>query len=206
MMTSPRQLSARAWLPAAAALGAFTWASDAFAASPGDAHGFPWLHLLGAAINFIIFMGIILKLAGSKISAYFQKRQALIRFNLDEAKRLREEAEAKLAQYVTRLGALEAERQALLEEYHQQGLREKERIIQEANRQAEKMKADAEVMIAQEVKKARADLEREAVDNALNLAKQMARESLSARAEQSRLVDGYIKDLDKVTRLGERAA
>lgn len=168
---------------------------EAAAAGHGEHHGFPWTHFMGSWINFAIFLGILWKFGLPPIQKYFAERREALLVNLNEAKRLREEAAAKLSEYEARLDALEGERTALLEEYRQQGERERERIIEDAKRQVEKLRSDAERVMEQEVKKASAMLEQRAVERAVALAEQMAAAELAAPAKQDALVGRYLDDI-----------
>lgn len=172
------------------------FAQPAFAAE-GGGHGFPWASWITALINLAIFIGIIYKFAGGAISDFFKNRRETLIHDLDEARKLREEAEARLEEYTARLDALEDERKRLLEEYHEQGEREKKRIIEEAKQQVEKMRADAEVTIEQEVKKAIAGLERQVVDLAVSMTESMAADKLDASKQKS-LVDNYVNELSSM--------
>lgn len=177
----------------------------AFAAGGGGGHHgdhhFPWGHYLASWFNFAVFAAILWKFALPKINEFFHNRRELLMANLNEAKRLREEAERNLEEYQARLDALEEEREELLEEYNRQGEREKEKIIEEAQRQVEKMRADAERLIDQEVKKAVAMLEQRAVDHAVEMAYKLAGEKLDGVSKQKKLVDRYVEDLGALDRL-----
>jgi F-type H+-transporting ATPase subunit b len=85
----------------------------------------------------------------------------------------------------------------LLDEYHEQGEREKERIIEEAKQQVEKLREDAERTIEQETRKAIADLERQAVDLAVEMAEDVVRERLDDDT-QSALIDRYVSEISEV--------
>lgn len=168
-------------------------ASPAFAA-PAEGAGFPWVTWGVSIVNLLIFLGIIYKFGGAGISDYFKSRREKLIENLDEARALREEAEARLEEYSARLDALEAERKALLDEYHMQGEREKKRIIEEAKLQVDKMRADAKISVEQEIKKAVASLERQMVDQAVAQAEALARAELDAGRQKS-LLDSYTQEL-----------
>ncbi len=179
------------------------FATAAFAAGGGggDHHGIPWKHFIGSVVNFAIFLGILYKFAWPKVQEFFKNRREELLADRAEATRLREEAQAKLDEYNDKLAALEDERQELLDEYHKQGQREKERVVEEAKRQVEKMRADAEVVIAQEVKRAIASIEAKAVEQAVSMAQKMAAERLTARTSQDALVDDYLSDLGSIETL-----
>lgn len=188
--------------PAAAFLAPSLIAGAAFAAGGGgEHHGIPWKHFVGSVINFVIFAGILYKFAWPKAQEFFKTRREELVADRAEASRLRDEAQAKLDEYNDKLAALEDERQDLLDEYHKQGQREKERVVEEAKRQVEKMRVDAEIVIGQEVKRAIAQLEAKAVEQAVSMAQSMATDRLAARASQDALVDDYLTDLGSIESL-----
>ena len=164
----------------------------------GHAAGFDWTAWVFQMINFVIFAGVILYFARPAAKKYFQERREELVADLEEAKRMREEAEARLEEYTAKLEALEKKREELLEEYHEQGEREKERLVEEAKNQIEKMRADAEMTIEQEVRKAVANLEQEAVDLAVEIARKMARDELDS-SKQHTLIEAYVTNLSEET-------
>lgn len=173
--------------------------SVAFAAGGehGDHGGFPWGHWLASMVNFAIFAGILWWKALPMIQDHFKERSMTLRADIEEAKQLREEAQKKLDEYSSRLEKLDDERAQLMDEYHKAGEREKDKIVADAKRQVDKMRADAELLINQEVRKAVHAIERQAVD----LAVDMARKSLESKIDdrmQNTLVDGYVTELKSV--------
>lgn len=167
--------------------------STAFAA--GDAHaGFPWAVWAASIFNLLVFLGLLRWKLWPVLQDYFAARSESLSADVKEARELRIKAQAALDDYTARLEKLDDERTALMDEYHQAGAREKERIIADAKRQVEKMRADAEVVIAQEVRRAVAAIEQQAVD----LAVDMARQAITAKVDdgvQSTLVDRYVDEL-----------
>jgi F-type H+-transporting ATPase subunit b len=147
-----------------------------------------------SVLNFAIFLGIIIYFAGGKIQGFFKNRRDDLLADLTEAKKLRKQAQEKLDEYSRRLDALDEERDALLDDYRTQGEREKERLIADAKRQVEKMRSDAELVIQQEVRKAVASIEQQAVDLAVDMARKSLDEKLDPRT-QNVLVDQYVDDL-----------
>jgi len=183
------------------------------AAGSGEGHGgagaaesgaLDWLWAISPWINFAVFVGIVAYYAVPAAEEFFQDERADLAEDLEEAERLRREAEARLEEYKAKLEALEGKRDELMEEYREQGEREKERIIEEAERQVEKMREDAEQTIDQEVRKAVASLEEEAVDLAVEMASEMAREQLDAE-DHDRLIESYVDDLADRTEGSARA-
>lgn len=178
---------------------------SAWAAGGGDGHGFPWGHFAASWVNFAIFLGILWKFALPPIQRFFAERREKLMADLNEAKRLREEAEARVTQYEAKLDALDAEREALLTEYRAAGERERDKIVEDAKRQVEKLRQDAERMLEQEVKKAIASLEQKAVDEAIGLARKMAAERLNSSLKQDALVQRYVEDLKGIDGIGKAA-
>jgi len=177
-----------------AALFVMVAAAPAFAAGGGGE--FPWGHWAVSIANVIIFVGIIAYFAGGRINDYYADRREGLLADLKESKRLREEAEAKFEEYSAKLDALEEERKALLDEYHKEGEAEKERMVEEAKQQVEKMRSDAELVIQQEVRKAVAAIEAQAVDLALGMAQKRLEEKVTD-GTQNVLVDNYVHDLNE---------
>jgi F-type H+-transporting ATPase subunit b len=158
------------------------------------AAGFDWVSWLIQMFNFAIFAGIILYWGLPVARNFFKERREEMVAELEEAKRMREEAEARLEEYTAKLEALDNKRDELLDEYHEQGEREKERLIEEAKEQIEKMRDDAETTIEQEVRKAVANLEEDAVEMAVEIARKVARDKLDASRQQE-LIDEYVTEL-----------
>lgn len=168
--------------------------TPAVAFAAGGDGGFPWAHWGASMFNFAVFLGILIYFAGPKIQEFFKTRAVTLKSDIDEAKRLRAEAQEKLDEFSSRLAKLDDERAELMDQYHEQGEREKERIVADAKRQVEKMRADAELIIQQETRKAVAALERQAVDLAVNMARKSLEQKIDERM-QNTLVDSYVSDL-----------
>lgn len=163
----------------------------------GGAGEFSWAKWGVSVVNLIIFLGIIVYFGRAAIQEHFQSRRANLIANLDAAKELREEAEQKLAEYQARLDSLESERQELLDDYHAQGEAEKNKLIEDAKRQVEKMRRDAELIIQGETRRAIARLEQQAVDLAVNMASDKLRDAIDDDVD-GKLVDRYVGDVRKI--------
>ena len=169
-----------------------------FAAGGGGGHGggfqFHWGNWLIQVVNFAIFLGFLLWWVGPMAKEYFQSKREELLEELEEAKRMREEAEARVEEYNAKLEAFESKRQELLEEYHEQGEREKERLIEEAKEQVEKMREDARRTIEQEKKKAIANIEEDAVEMAVEIARKQARDELDQSTHHT-LIESFVSNL-----------
>lgn len=171
--------------------------ADAFAAG---GHGeFPWPSWVTSMFNLAIYVSIIVYFAGPKVQEYFSARRENLLSDLNQAKQLRIEAEAKLEEMSARLEGLEAERKALLDEYHDQGMREKDRLVAEAKKQVDKMRTDAELVIQQEMRRAIHAIEQQAIDLAMDLAQKQVTAKVNDQV-QGQLVDQYLTDLKSMNK------
>lgn len=178
------------------ALALMLLATDVYA-SGGEGHGFPWVHLAVTTLNFVIFLGILAYFGGPKIQEYYATQRATLLEDRDASKRLREAAELKFEEYSTRLDKLDEERKALIDGYHRQGEQEKNQLVADAKREVEKMRADAELVIQQEMRRAVSALEEQTVD----LAIQIAKERLTSKVDdamQGKIVEAYVADLNQM--------
>ena len=182
-------------------LGIVCVAGVAFAAGGGDGGSISakfWKNWGFSMLNFAVFAFVIWRYVLPKIQEYFATRRDTLMADLDEARRLRTEAQEKLDEYSSRLDNLEKERQEIMDDYHKQGQREKERLVASAHKSVEKMRKDAEVLIAAETRRAIASIEQQAVDLAVNMAVTKV-ESQMNDGTQNQLVDQYVSDLKEMS-------
>lgn len=105
------------------------------------------------------------------------------------------DAEKKLAEYEARFRNLEQESEMIVEDYIKQGEDAKKRILEEAEAQAEKLEGLAKRNIEQEFKAAKAALQQEVVDRAMEQAEALIKKSITTQ-DQNRLVDEYLKKVE----------
>ena len=144
-----------------AKVGAALWSalcvsSPAWALASGDGHGSLGTTAVFHAINLIALVGVVVYFARGPVSKMLVERKAQVTAELEEARRLHEEARALLSQYEGRLARLDEEKSQILSDYRQLGEAERDRIVAEAKRQAEKIGKDAELTVQGEVRRARA--------------------------------------------------
>jgi F-type H+-transporting ATPase subunit b len=151
----------------------------------------PYLAML---INFGILAAGYYLLGKDSIAAGLKARRASIQKELEEAARMKAEAEERAKKYQARLQTLEAEKAMAIEALVRAGEAEKERIVREAEAKAERMKKDAEFLVEQEIKQLRVDVWREAVDTAVAAAEELLKKRVTP-ADQERLAEEYLADL-----------
>ena len=169
----------------------------AFAASDAGGHGEAahkgWVSTdTYRVMNFaVLFIGLFLILKKPVAQALGGRIQG-IKEQLEELEEKKKAAEAQLAEYDTKMAALDKEAEALLAEYVKQGEDAKARILKEAEAAAEKLKEQASKNIEHEFQQAKADLKAEIVEKALAKAEAIIKEQINSD-DQDKLVDEYLE-------------
>jgi len=149
-----------------------------------------------ALINFAIFAAIMYKLAAKPLKSFVQDRHDQIRKALDEAAKLRREAEAKLKEYEKKVANVDAEIEALLTSIKQEAENEKARLQAAAEAQAQKLKLDAQKQIEAEIMRARHELRATVVEAAVSSAEQILRGQI-APDDQRKMAERYVADIEQ---------
>lgn len=148
-------------------------------------------------VSFVLFMAIVVyyKVPGMIGKALDQRADA-IRNELDEARRLRDEAQALLADYERKSREAENEAKAILE----QAKREGEALAAETRRNlsesVERRTRLAEEKIARAEAQALAEVRSSAVDNAISAAEKILKSRAASGETAEALIQSGIKDLE----------
>jgi F-type H+-transporting ATPase subunit b len=152
---------------------------------------------LGAMLlNTAILVYVIVRAARRPLTDALKKRKDSIMQGMDEAARMKDEAESRLTDYEEKLERLDEEVERIKREMRDAGEAERAKILSEAKERSLRMERDAQLLIEQELKAARQDLVREAVDGAIKSAAERLVKEIGA-ADQSRLADDYLAALDQ---------
>jgi len=170
-------------------------------ASGGEAGGAhdkwaQWKDFGWRMLNFAVLAWFLWWMLAKKVKEFFVGRKGEIGTALEEARRAKEEAEAKFRDYDARLQKATDEIDGITEMIRSQGEIEKERIIADARKQAEKMKEDAQARMEQEFNKASNQLRLEAVKLSVELAEEILKKQITPQDHEA-MVQDYI---DKVVR------
>ena len=172
--------------------------SSAFAASSADAQSQPLLSQpeFWLAIAFVAFLLAVAKPLGGKIAEALDGRSKLIARDIEEAAKLRDEAQALLASYQRK---------------SREALKEAEQILTNAQIEARRIEDEAAANLATSLKRreqlaldkiaqaearAIADVRNAAVDVALAATRKLIEQNLDAE-KYTALVEDAIKDLPK---------
>ncbi|MBV6431844.1 MAG: ATP synthase subunit b [Bryobacteraceae bacterium] len=165
--------------------------APAFAAEEGGGHGggmkepsiwWKWA-------NFAVLAGGLGYLISKHAPAYFESRNKEIRGGLQEARKLREESEARVADIERRVARLGADMDAMRETAKQEAAAEAERLRAETEKILAKVQANAEYEIAAATKFARQELKVYSADLAIQLAAARLRDQLSPAAQDKLVTD-----------------
>jgi F-type H+-transporting ATPase subunit b len=167
-------------------------AEDAAALSPfaGDLGNAIWT--LGIFLIVVIVLG---KFAWGPVLGLLQQREEFIHRALSDAKRDRDEAEARLKDYAAKLQSAHVEAATLVEEARRDGERLREEIRQRARSEADKLIANAERQIQLETGRALEQIRKEAVDLSVMIASKIIQRNLT-KEDNERLIDEALKQVE----------
>ncbi len=159
----------------------------------GEAHAPHWnyFQFAGQLTNFAIWLTLLYMLLNKVLPKYLADRRASVVDGLEEAKRMKAEADAKYEEYSKRIDTMDDELARVREDMKKAGLDERDRLVKEAAEKAERMHAEARFVIQQQMKQLKEELTREAIESAIAAADKILRERTSP-ADQQRLADEYL--------------
>jgi F-type H+-transporting ATPase subunit b len=153
-----------------------------------------YFQFAGQLTNFAIWLTLLYILLNRVLPKLLADRRAGIVDGLEEAKRMKTEAEAKFAEYSKRIDTMDAELDRVRQDMRKAGQAERDRLVSEASEKAARMHAEARFLVEQQVKQLREELTREAIESAVVAAEAILRQGTSA-ADQQRLADEYLARL-----------
>ena len=189
MRRSMKQLAALAF---ALCLPALALADEAAEHGAGHGeHGWDTQALVASIVNFGILLVVFTVLFRGKLQEFLKERRASIARELEEAARLRAEAETKHKEYSERLAKLDQELAQIKADMIAAGKKERDRIVAEAEHKAARLRHEAEFLIEQQAKQLRLDLMREATEGAVAAAEQLLLRATTTY-DQQRLAQEYL--------------
>jgi F-type H+-transporting ATPase subunit b len=176
--------------------GIVNWWSWDYGPKPKDPAHKGWPPPFGfALINFGVFLAIMSRLAWKPLKQFMITRHDEIAKNLDEAAKLRAEAEATLKQYETKIGGIDREIDTLLAQIRKEAEMEKARIMAAAEADAKRLKEDAERQIGAEIDRARRELRRGVIEAAVGAAEESLKKNIGAD-DQRKMAEQYVHDVE----------
>jgi F-type H+-transporting ATPase subunit b len=176
-----------------AGLMVFVFASLAFAQegkSPEpDMTGWKWA-------NFAILVAGLGYLVVKQGGPYFAARSREIRKGIEEARKLRADADARAAAMDAKLASLTADVETMRKASREEAAQEDARIRQETERDLAKVRANVDHEIASALKAAQLELKRYSAQLAVDLAGARVREAMTPAAQDT-LVRNFVTELGR---------
>ena len=148
--------------------------------------------VIEAGLIVVIVLG---KFAWGPVLGLLQQREAFIHRALADAKRDRDEAEARLKDYASKLQTAHAEAATIVEEARRDAERLREEVRQRAKGEAEKLVTNAQRQIQLETGRALEQIRREAVDLSVMIASKIIQRNLT-KEDNERLIDDALKQVE----------
>jgi len=165
-----------------------------FAAAAGGESGlrdFGW-----SWFNFILIAGLLFFLGRKHLPELMATRRATVKGEIDKAANLLAEADSRLAEWQGKVDALGREVEGLRGESLRLAEAEKESIIAQAHKTAERIREEGKAAVAREVESARTALRTEAANLAIEYAQEILAQS-TTDDDRAQLLDGFIESLQR---------
>ncbi len=156
--------------------------------------GSGWKGLAQKTFNFVVLVGFLYWALAPKIKSFFVDRRKDIKELLENTSAQKSEAEKKYREYSEKIDKASLEIDSIFEMIKEQGIAEKQKIIEDAQKVAQKMKEDAKARIEQELQSASSQLRIEAVQLSVKMAEQILKRNITEKDHES-MIKEY---LDKV--------
>ncbi len=169
-----------------------------FAYAEGHAEGgyskSQWFDFAWKTLDFVLLVGFLYWMLAAKIKEFFVGRRQEIKESMEIAAVQKTEAEKKYREYSEKIDKASQEIDGIIEMIKAQGVAEKQKIVEDAGKVAQKMKEDAQSRIEQEFNKASHQLRSEAVQLSVAMAEEILKKNITAQDHEV-MVKEYI---DKV--------
>jgi F-type H+-transporting ATPase subunit b len=150
--------------------------------------------LFWSVISFGILLFLLKRFALPGILEMLEAREKKIKDSLDQAERLKQEAQQLLAQYEAKLKAVHDEGRMILEAARKQAQQQLEENEQRVELETQRMLAEARSEIQREQQQVLREVQRAAVDLTLLAAEKVLSRSLTD-ADHRRLIDEAVQEI-----------
>lgn len=157
-------------------------------------HGVDGKVLALQLFNFAVLLFILIKFAGGALNKALRGRHDKMKVDLDEAQRLRTEAETKLKAQEARLTNLENEIVSLRKSMQESAEGEKQRMIAAAEARVARMEDETRFLMEQQVKQAELNFKAEVATAAARIAEDLVRRQVND-GDQQRLVTSFVAEV-----------
>lgn len=151
----------------------------------------------GTVFNFLVLLALIAWVIVKKGNPALAAKRAEVEKELAEAQQLRAEAQKRHMETATRLEKLDDEMLQIRGDMIKAGEAERDRIVEQAEEKAARMRKDANFLIEQQIKQLRKELTQQAATAAVAAAQSLLQER-TTDADQDQLAEAYLNRLDEV--------
>jgi len=148
---------------------------------------------------FVIVVIALGKFAWGPVLALLQQREEFIHKSLSDAKRDRDEAEARLNEYAAKLQSAQREAVGIIEEARRDAGRLREELRERARTEADNIIKNAERQIQLETSRALQQIRKEAVDLSVTIASKLLQRNIS-KDDNEKLIDDALKQIESSSR------
>jgi F-type H+-transporting ATPase subunit b len=152
--------------------------------------------IIWTAITFLILLFLLRKIAWKPLLNALQSREEKIQSSLERAEKAKEEAERLLEENRTNLQGAEDQAHQVIREGRAVAEKLKNEILEKANASSRRMIEQAKEEIQREKDVALAELRREVVDLAIQVASKILGEELDERHHR-KVVEDFLRELPK---------
>jgi len=149
---------------------------------------------LASLFNFAALVAFAVIVGNKPLRQALVKRKETMLREIEDAQRMREAAQKRLAEYEAKLDKIHEELERVRRDFREQGERDKERIVFEAKERRERLKRDAEILISQEAKQMRQELIVEVVGEATRLASQLLAKEMTL-GDHDKFAESFLTEL-----------
>jgi len=150
-------------------------------------------------VIFLIVVVVLGKFAWGPVLALLQQREAFIHKSLSDARRDREEAEARLKEYAAKLQTAQAEAVAIIENARHDSERLRDELRQRAKSEADTILKNAERQIEMQTTRAVQQIRQEAVELSVAIASKLLQRNIS-KEDNEKLIAAALEQIEAAPR------
>lgn len=169
------------------------------ASEAGGASGIPWGEIFKQAVNFSILVGVLVYFLRKPVGAYLKERAEMLRRSIDEAAEARASAAEKLLAIETRMARLSQEIEEMNQKMDTESEEETRRMREVAQAEIGRLHTQVQFAAEQEVKKAKAELRKEAAELSARTAEEIVSKTIT-KEDQERMVRENIDRIREVVK------
>jgi F-type H+-transporting ATPase subunit b len=149
-------------------------------------------------VIFVLVVILLGKFAWGPVLALLKQREEFIHKSLSDAKHDRDEAEARLKEYAARLQSAQREAIGIVEEARRDAERLRDELRERARAEAETLIKNAERQVQLETSRALQQIRKEAVDLSVTIASKLLQRNIS-KDDNEKLINDAMKQIESTT-------